>query len=277
MSNPTPRFTGIFIPAEILEMQELSLFEMLLLSWIDALYCPEHGGCYASNHYLGQKIKGAQENTVAKAICNLRKLGLIEDVSFDGRKRVIRALISKHVNKHQSKTGLDENPTRVGPPSNAKLDENPSNTPLHIITYSKIESKGREHPKKSSFSRIKKQEPKPKPEMIKIGEYVEVSKAFHDAMIEKHGKAKMETLWRDMNDWIPNKHKYKDYEAATRKWLNNNLQSQQSNGGYDRSRSKLAIEADKTRLAELKAKGSGFFEENDIEKALEERMRTKGY
>jgi len=114
MSNePKQRFTGIFLPAEILEMSEISWMEKILLSHIDSLYCKEHGGCYASNAYLAT-ILGSEENTIAKSITKLRKLDLIEDVSFNGRQRVIRSLVNKFVDKHQSKAGLDKNPMQGG-------------------------------------------------------------------------------------------------------------------------------------------------------------------
>ena len=64
---PTPRFTGIFIPVEILEMHDLTYLELILLSWIDALYCKKHRGCFASNAYLASKLQ-SQPNTIAKAI-----------------------------------------------------------------------------------------------------------------------------------------------------------------------------------------------------------------
>jgi hypothetical protein len=108
MDNPTPRFTGIFIPTEVLQLENLSLFEMLLLSWIDALFCSHHGGCYASNEYLATRLKHAKVNTVVKALVKLRKLGLVVDVSFNGRKRVIRACIGKVIEKAQSKPPTSE-------------------------------------------------------------------------------------------------------------------------------------------------------------------------
>jgi Helix-turn-helix domain len=110
MSNPIQRFTGIFIPSETMELEELTLFEERLLSIIDSLYCKQHGGCFASNEYLAKKMKNAKENTVAKAITKLRSMGLIEDISFNGRQRVIRACIGKFMEKSQSKAGLDLNP-----------------------------------------------------------------------------------------------------------------------------------------------------------------------
>ena len=51
-----PRFTGIFIPVEILEDSDLSMLEQLLLSWIDALYKEEYGGCFAKNEYFAKRF-----------------------------------------------------------------------------------------------------------------------------------------------------------------------------------------------------------------------------
>jgi|GEM_PF-3620406 len=270
MTNPSPRFTGIFIPAEILEMEELTFFEMLLLSWIDALYCPEHGGCYASNQYLGQKLKGAQENTVAKAICNLRRLGLIEDVSYDGRKRIIRALISNHVNKHQSKSELDKNPMGVGQKSNSEMDKNPSTPPLPIIIERKEEDKREIAPSQAD---------------AKIARFfnVHTTQQEHEKLIKKYGQKLVEQAYENLSEWKKsakpsqvNKHSSDFYRMN--KWVCPDIQNQnpKAYGAYKRS-GKLVIEADTTRLEELKAKGSGFFEENDVEKALAERLRTKGY
>ncbi len=109
MSLPKPRFTGIFIPVEILEIEELTILEQMLISWIDALYSEEHGGCFASNIYLAEKLR-VKENTIAKAMTHLRKIGILEDVSFDGRHRIIRAKIGDFTEKSQSKAGLDLNP-----------------------------------------------------------------------------------------------------------------------------------------------------------------------
>lgn len=108
MSDPKPRFTGIFIPVEILLHQDLSPLDQILLSWIDALYDEEKGGCYASNAYLSEKLK-VKENTIAKAKTHLRKLKLLEDVEFNGRRQVVRAMIGHFVDKRQDKKKLHKN------------------------------------------------------------------------------------------------------------------------------------------------------------------------
>lgn len=125
MNNPSPRFTGLFIPVEILENSELTLLEQMLLSWIDALYCEKSRGCYASNEYFAKRLK-VKENTVAKALTSLRQKKFIEDVSFDGRVRIVRAKIASYVEKCQSNAALDLNPTPIGFKSNPELDENPN-------------------------------------------------------------------------------------------------------------------------------------------------------
>ncbi len=119
--NPIPRFTGIFIPVEILEMEELSSSECVLLSWIDALYCKEHGGCYASNVYFMKKLK-AKESTIRAHISHLVELGLVERVSFNGRTRVIRACKEKwfdeghHRADRQNSSGHSAIKSAVSPP-----------------------------------------------------------------------------------------------------------------------------------------------------------------
>ena len=109
MSNPSPRFTGIFIPVEILEHPDLTMLEKLLLAWIDALYCKTHRGCYASNEHFADRLN-VKENTIVKALTSLRKKNLVVDVSFDGRTRVIRAKIGAFIDKSQSYAEWDLNP-----------------------------------------------------------------------------------------------------------------------------------------------------------------------
>ena len=121
-SEPQPGFTGIFIPVEILEMDDLSPNEVILLSWIAALSSNEKGACFASNEYLSKKLK-VKENTIAKSISNLRKKGLIEDVSFDGRVRLMRSLHYRKADEIQTKKTIQ---TRVGKKSNPPLEKNPS-------------------------------------------------------------------------------------------------------------------------------------------------------
>ena len=142
-NTPTPRFTGIFIPAEILDHYDLSSTDMMLLSWIDALQCPKRGGCFASNEYFAKKLK-LKENTVKILISKLVKLDLIERVSFDGRNRILRSCKEKWYGKSESQSTAEVEKNQ--PQRLKKINPCPSlkSTPSYI--YSKEERKVLEPP-----------------------------------------------------------------------------------------------------------------------------------
>ncbi len=142
MPTPEARFTGIFIPVEVLEMEELSLFEMILLSWIDAFSTKKYKGCFASNGHLAERLR-VESNTVAKALTRLRNLDLIEDVSFNGRTRVIRSKVNQKIYEIQSYAGLDKNPSG--------LDKNPSPLDKNPKPSLYIESKDKNKDKMSEL------------------------------------------------------------------------------------------------------------------------------
>lgn len=217
MNNPSPRFTGIFIPAEILELENLTFFEMILLSWVDALYCPQHGGCYASNEYLGEKIRGAQANTVAKALSNLRKEGLIEDVSFDGRKRVIRALIHRKVDESQKKVCIGYPSNGGWMPIQGGLDNDPS----YPYIDSKVENK-EEKRTSTSTSKKKKEGKTPLSSITRIafGEYVLLKEGDYEKLCSEIGKGYVDYYIQAINNHVPNRDEgpYKDYAAVVRQW-----------------------------------------------------------
>src|SRR5690606_4663134 len=85
-------FKGIWIPREIWLCEEVLPLEKMIWAEIHSLYDREKGGCYASNQYLS-RFFGVGETYISKIISKLKKLGLIQDVKFDGRKRVIRAVL----------------------------------------------------------------------------------------------------------------------------------------------------------------------------------------
>lgn len=135
--SPKTRFTGIFIPKEIIDL-DLTPNEMFLLSYIDALHCDDHDGCFASNAYLAKTLK-LKENTIAIMIGKLKEMKLVELVSFNGRQRVIRA--AKEIwfkkNTSESKSAFDSNQSL--PLTEIKVCPLPESNPLNI--YSKEESK----------------------------------------------------------------------------------------------------------------------------------------
>ena len=86
------RFTGVFIPAEIYLNPELSWTEKALWCEVQALSGP--GYCFANNAHFAKHL-GISEVNVSKHLSKLKKLGYIEVVSFDGRTRKMKAVLSK--------------------------------------------------------------------------------------------------------------------------------------------------------------------------------------
>jgi len=186
---PQPGFTGIFIPVEVLEHHELSLLDMMLLSWIHALSKNSAKACFASNAHLAQRLR-IKEDTVSKSISQLRRLGLIEDISFNGRVRLIKAKIG-HLLDGQSYAEYDKNPRQ----GRIKI-------PIDItcpIIESKEESK----------------------EYIYHGSHVQLKKEDYEKFCKDHGKKETDDLIESMNDYCVNHlpKGYKDYPAALRNWI----------------------------------------------------------
>ena len=96
-------FTGVFIPREVYLDDRLNWNERILLCEIDAL--DANGSCFASNAYFA-KFLGIAEANVSRAISRLKELGYVEQVSFDGRKRVLK---SNMQTCRKRQVSLDEN------------------------------------------------------------------------------------------------------------------------------------------------------------------------
>jgi hypothetical protein len=84
-------FKGVWIPKDIWLNPELSLIEKCLIAEIDSLDNDEALGCYASNAYLAEFV-GVSESRLKGILSNLRKLGFLRQVYFDGRTRGLRVI-----------------------------------------------------------------------------------------------------------------------------------------------------------------------------------------
>lgn len=90
-NNPQKQYKGVWLPKEILDNPSLSPAEKILLAQILTLEDDNVGGCYASNEYLAATIMTTPKN-ISDIISRLIKAGIIERVSFDGRRRVIKVV-----------------------------------------------------------------------------------------------------------------------------------------------------------------------------------------
>ncbi len=193
------RFTGIFIPAEILQLEDLSPLDIMVLSWIDALMREEKGGCYASNDYLAAKLK-VKKDTVSKVITKLKKMDLIRQVSFDGRQRILVSYRWFH--KHQSYADSDCSPIAIGPKSYADQDKNPSPS-----IYSKDKSKDK-HIEASPVS------------VLSFGLFVKLKQSEYDTLCSQHGKPLIDRMIISINDFMESTgKKYVGFAATIRNWI----------------------------------------------------------
>ena len=91
--NENRDFKGIWIPKEIWLDERLNALDKVILAEIDSLDNGEDG-CWAGNEYLA-KFCQCSIRKVTGAVSKLVKVGYIEVVSFDGRKRKIKSRVAK--------------------------------------------------------------------------------------------------------------------------------------------------------------------------------------
>lgn len=87
----TRDFKGVWIPKEIYLNEDLNWTDKIILMEIDSLDNENH--CFASNEYFSNLV-GVSTINVSKSINKLIKLGYVEKVSFNGRERFLRSLLS---------------------------------------------------------------------------------------------------------------------------------------------------------------------------------------
>ena len=90
--EPTQRCTGLWIPIELKSLG-LNVIERNLLALIDSL---DHGSpayCFASNAYLAKEME-ISESRISFYITKFKRMGLIIEVGYDGRRRKLQSLKS---------------------------------------------------------------------------------------------------------------------------------------------------------------------------------------
>lgn len=87
---PVKEYTGVWIPADVMECDELSPNEKILYGEIAGFR-----ECYASNAWLANRI-GRSERTIKRLISHLIELGFVENCGFNGRFRLIRVCQNCH-------------------------------------------------------------------------------------------------------------------------------------------------------------------------------------
>ncbi|CAE14669.1 unnamed protein product [Leptospira phage LE1] len=126
--------TGLWIPVEI-EVLPLNLTEKVLLAEIVSL--DRAGECFASNEHFS-KLLGVRSDSVSRIISKLKKVGLVKQTGFDGRRRkLIPILESKSQIKQEPilspepKQAVPKTKSRIGMSAEAAFAI--SNVPLKRV------------------------------------------------------------------------------------------------------------------------------------------------
>lgn len=98
-------FKGVWIPKEVWLDENLSALEKVILIEIDSLDTEENH-CYASNKYLAEFCR-CSEIKVSQAIKKFLELGYIEQISFDGRTRILRSRLKDCLSQTYKKYKAD--------------------------------------------------------------------------------------------------------------------------------------------------------------------------
>lgn len=124
--NINRSFLGIWVPREIWIHPTLSLQAKCLWAEIQSLNSEEHGGCYASDAYLSGFL-GIGLARIQEVLKELRDEGLIENISFNGRRRIMKAVIPKELKNKKIERRSPENrgaiPRKTGEPYKDKRKE----------------------------------------------------------------------------------------------------------------------------------------------------------
>ncbi len=125
--QPKQKFTGYWIPLE-LERLGLNRQEQFLLAMIDSLDSGDPEYCFASNTYLAKKLE-LSESRVSFYITKLKRMGLIAQVGFDGRRRMLKSL--KH-NWYKTEVSKNELCVKTVTPTARKHEGRPRENTNHI-------------------------------------------------------------------------------------------------------------------------------------------------
>lgn len=86
-NNPIKEYTGVWIPAEVMESEELEPLDKLVYGEIASFR-----ECYGSNEWLAKRVKRSVR-TVIGSVNKLVELGFVERSGFNGRFRMLRCAV----------------------------------------------------------------------------------------------------------------------------------------------------------------------------------------
>lgn len=197
--KPQRNFKGIWIPKEIWLMEGLLASEKALWGEIDSLYDEEKGGCFASNEYLA-KFNGVKLRRLQVMLSNLKSKGLIKDVSFNGRERILKAV----------------NPKEVACQTCSIMHGRSAGYCTHITKNIYKETLSKDNAKKNAHAST------PKEKLIERAPNIKTTDPEHKKLEDKYGKKIRDWCYEHLSEWkedtLKSKWKKSDYRTIIR-WV----------------------------------------------------------
>lgn len=217
------KFTGVWIPREIYLREDISALEKMLWAEIHSLESEEYGGCYASEKYLC-KFLGVERRQFYRYLKNLKDLGLIEDVHFNGRLKIRKAILPQPVKKGKSQQQCHECHT-----TSDISDTHP------IYTKSKVYNKDIEQEQCASASTTRP----PTEEKIFVSSDLDgndlkkgtlkIPQAKWDAYVKQHGAARVNRCATELSNYIVKTGmKYKSHYLALNSFIKNSIEKEKT-------------------------------------------------
>lgn len=201
-------FKGIWIPAAIWEHPMLSINEKVLWAEIDSLD-EKKIHCTASNQYLC-KFFGWNERKLQRCLLKLKSLGLITQISNNGRVRAISSNLNNIYDNFVTPEVTDSaiNDKFVTPdPSNLSSPPSPPNK-----DNNKVDNKD------SLYT-------------LSFGKFVRLSKVEYEKLCSDHTKPVIDEFIETVNDYISSHglKPYKDYSATIRNFIRRAKEQKENN------------------------------------------------
>lgn len=106
-------FRGCWCPPELFDLLAdgtINATEAMLILVIDSFVQHTGADCYASTEYLGKRLGGIRADETSRMVGRLRKIGLLIQTKFDGRKRHMHVFWSRPMPWAGSQGRVGENP-----------------------------------------------------------------------------------------------------------------------------------------------------------------------
>lgn len=289
-------FKGIWIPREIWLHKELSPIEKLIWAEIHSLYNRSKGGCFATNQYLAGFFS-IGETYVSKIISKLKSFGFIEEVAFNGRQRIIRAILPPE-NFDDDKADLHYSARQTCTKVQGSIAQK-CKSPLYIENKEDNKDIYMRQPEVDAKETKQSHQKKPKipyksvhlmemathhPEAKKFTEsfnqpLVGISDEHHQELTNKHGLENTKKFYIYLADWKASKaqvspkdvKKHSDYYRIKKWVIKEVLENQTSTTGSYKRTGKLAIESDKNAMAKLQETGSSTVDAEEFAKKILEK------